>query len=198
MKKILCGLVLLLLIGLMGSVAVPAATLPKDAHIKRVVERSQRINGEFPDWQAEQDFYLNDLRLFMTSSELEDILGDVGRSVDDGFNVYSDTVVIRLRDGLAVNISVTGELYSWKLQRDGIVYATIGDAKNTVLKRLGDPFARYVRPDKPWEIYLYASRNADIGLFMINDQVAGFMLTEPGLLGFSLMYKGFKSADVEP
>ena len=35
-----------------------------------------------------------------------------------------------------------------------------------------------------------------VGLFMINDQVAGFMLTEPGLLGFSLQYKGFKIADI--
>lgn len=173
-----------------------SANQSSTSSLRRVCERKIVSESEFPDWKSDKCFYLNDLRLLMTSDELGEILGEAGRSIDEGFNVYSDDVIVRLRDGLAVNISVTGSLNSWKLHRDSVTYATIGDSKNQVLKRLGKPFARYRRDDKSWDILVYSSRSSDIGLFMINDQVAGFMLTEPGLLGFSLQYKGFKLIDI--
>ncbi len=173
-----------------------AAGLPDAAQNKRNYERIVQ-NGEIgPDWKSEKLFYVNDLHLLMSGEEISEALGEAGRTIDEGFNVYGEDIVIRLRDGLAVNISVTGTLGSWKLHRDQVTYATVGDSKNQVLKTLGKPFARYVRDDKAWEILLYAARTSDVGLFMINDQVAGFMLTEPGLLGFSLQYKGFKIADI--
>ncbi|MDO5295420.1 MAG: hypothetical protein Q4F00_02100 [bacterium] len=173
-----------------------AAGLPDAAQNRRSYERFVQNNGVYPDWQSEKLFYVNDLHLLMSGEEIADALGEAGRTIDEGFNVYGDDIVIRLRDGVAVNISVTGGLGSWKLHRDQVTYAAVGDAKKQVLDNLGKPFARYVREDKAWEILLYAARTSDVGLFMINDQVAGFMLTEPGLLGFSLQYKGFKIADI--
>ena len=178
------------------SASSDAAGLPDAAQNNRSFGRFVQKNGVYPDWQSEKYFYVNDLRLLMTGEEISEALGEAGRTIDEGFNVYGDDIVIRLRDGAAVNISVTGGLGSWKLHRDQVTYASIGDAKKQVLDNLGKPFARYVRDDKAWEILLYAARTSDVGLFMINDQVAGFMLTEPGLLGFSLQYKGFKIADI--
>ena len=175
-----------------------AATLPVSESSRRSAERvwNAQAQGDYPDWQSEEPFFVNNLSLFMTPEEIADVLGEAGRTIDEGFNVYGDNIVVRMRDSLAVNISVSGELGSWKLQRGGVVYATVGDAKNQVIKRLGKPFARYTRPDKPWEIIMNAARQSDIGLFMINDQVHGFMLTEAGLLGFSLLYQGFKTAEL--
>ena len=173
---------------------VQGAGLPSK-HQKQMAEKAYLTNNDYPDWRSPEPFSVNNLRLAMTGAEIGEVLGEAGRTIDEGFNVYGDNIVVRLRDGLAVNISVSGDIGSWKLFRDGIVYAEIGDSRTQVDKRLGPPFARYVRSDKPWEILLYSARSGDVGLFMINDQVAGFMLTEPGLLGFSLQYKGFKIAD---
>ncbi|MBQ7567883.1 hypothetical protein IJT17_03670 [bacterium] len=193
--------IVLCLLALLGSLCAyslqaQAAGLPMDANTRKVRERVASLGEDYPDWKSESLFSVNNLHLLMTGSEIGEALGEAGRTIDEGFNVYGDDIVVRMRDGLAVNISVTGGIGSWKLHRDNVTYAEVGDAKNQVLKRLGKPFARYVREDKPWEILLYAARTSDIGLFMINDQVAGFMLTEPGLLGFSLQYKGFQIADI--
>lgn len=190
-KFLVVGLVLSLVL---AGAPVLGAGLP-GKYGRQAAEQVQRTIHDYPDWKSVEPFSVNNLRLAMSGAEIGEVLGEAGRTIDEGFNVYGDNIVVRLRDGLAVNISVSGELGSWKLLRDGVVYAEIGDSRTQVDKRLGPPFARYVRADKPWEILLYSARSGDVGLFMINDQVAGFMLTEPGLLGFSLQYKGFKIAD---
>lgn len=148
------------------------------------------VKPGFPNFQSEDEFSLNGLRLLITPKELKELLGDPQREIDEGFSMYSENASVRIRDGRVVNIAV-GKPSQWTLSQKGQEFLSLGDPRTKVLDKFGSPYAVYVHPEKPISIMLYPSLKADIGIFIHNDQVDGFMLTEPGYLGQSMQYGGY-------
>lgn len=159
----------------------------KRSAIEKVIPESEK---GLPDWSSREPLYLNNLRLYMTPGEIEQTLGKA-KSIEEGFSVYDDNAIVFIRDDKLVNLSVSGDLDTWKLSQGGTCYAKIGDCENDVIKHLGKPIACYAGDGKPLRIMLYSSPTADLGVSLLNGQVVGFMLTEPGLLGSSLIYGGY-------
>ncbi|MCR5661794.1 MAG: hypothetical protein K6G50_06665 [bacterium] len=170
--------------------SVPGGYKPsedKRSAIEKVIPESEK---GLPDWNSREPFYLNNLKLYMTPEEIEQTLGKA-KSIEEGFSVYDDNAIVFVRDDKLVNLSVSGDLGTWKLSQGGICYAKIGDCETDIIKHLGKPVACYAGEGKPLRIMLYSSPIADLGVSLLNGQVVGFMLTEPGLLGSSLIYGGY-------
>lgn len=146
-------------------------------------------------WLSSKPVSVNKLRIGMEAQALERLMGAPGQKVEEGSNVYGDNAVIRVRQGLVVNISVArplgGRGTNWSLYQGGRPFVTLGDSWDSCRAKLGLPFAIYRHPAKGVRVCLYSQAGADLGIMVLNGQTEGFLLTEPGMLAESLRWSGY-------
>ena len=104
-------------------------------------------------------------------------LGKPERVLDEDLRLYPGGLLVRTRDGKVVNLTAGG---GWDLRQGEAVLLPRG---------LGEPKLRYRRG--PLVVSHYPSMTADVGVMRQGEVVVGYILTEPGMLGWSLEQSGY-------
>lgn len=161
--------------------------------------------GSEPDGDsAVQDIWLSDLPVSVNGLFVGMSTEELGKGVDagkerlieDGTFVYEENLIIRIGQRRVVNISAA-EDSRYKLMQNGRAFVAVGTKWEDCAKILGDPLAFYTKSDEQdIRIALYSHSSADIGVFLQNGCVGGFLLTEPGMLAESLRWSNYIMEEV--
>ena len=138
-----------------------------------------------------EPFSLNGLCLFMSSAEVEARLGQGEGAVSEGYQVCADGTIISVRDGMLINLCVSGAEGTWSLKHGERLLVSLGDSEAAVKNALGHPSGVYCRADRPSRVMVYSTASGDAGILVRDHKVVGMMLAESGLLGSSLLYNGY-------
>lgn len=184
-----------------GLLSCPAFSGPIDNPVVKTGVWTDIVDGHdpqtvtSPQWKSNLPFRVNNLYIGMSSEELIKVMGHPERQAEGEASVYGDNAVVRLDDGLVVNISVARPLGNrgtvWTLGQGQANFLTLGASEQTCFEKLGRPFAFYVHKKKGIRIALYSQSRCDLGIFFNNGQVEGFLLTKPGLLAEGLRWNGY-------
>ena len=184
-----------------GLLVCPAFSGPIDNPIVKTGVWTDIVDGHdpqtvtAPQWKSNLPFRVNNLYIGMSSEELVKVMGAPERQAEGEANVYGDNAVVRVDDGLVVNISVARPLGGrgtvWTLGQGQADFLTLGASESACFEKLGRPFAFYVHKKKGIRIALYSQSRCDLGIFFNNGQAEGFLLTKPGLLAEGLRWNGY-------
>lgn len=149
-------------------------------------------------WLSDFPISINGIFVGMNTEELAKAV-EPGRErmIEDGTFVYEENLIIRISQGRVVNISAA-ENSRYQLMQNGKAFAAVGIKWEDCAKILGEPLAYYIKSDeRDIRIALYSHASADIGVFMQNGAVGGFLLTEPGMLAESLRWSNYQMEEVD-
>jgi len=141
--------------------------------------------------EPETPLDLNGLTLNLAEDQIQARLGPPVRQVDDQLRQYPGNLLMRLRDGSVVNLSVYDEQGQWTLGRGGAPLARTGCLESELRAALAEPKQSYASLEKPLRALLYWYGQADLVVLVRHGRVVGFMLAEPGVMANSLPGAGF-------
>lgn len=159
---------------------------------------SELEEGDQQIWLSDLPVSVNGIFVGMSIEELaKAIEPGKERMIEDGTFVYEDNLIIRIGQGRVVNISAA-EDSRYQLMQNGKAVVAVGVCWEDCTKILGDPLAVYTKSDEhDIRVALYSHSSADIGVFLQNGAVGGFLLTEPGMLAESLRWSNYQMEEVD-
>lgn len=140
-----------------------------------------------PAWDA--PFELNGLKLMIPEGDLKAKLGPAQREFDGDLRLYGGNLLVRVREGLVVNLSAADEGDAWALGQAGTVLARTAMPEDGLLAAFGEPREIYAK--KTLRVLLFGGKANDVGVMVLDGRVVGFMLAEPDMLSPSLMDSGY-------
>ncbi|MBI3927620.1 MAG: hypothetical protein HY319_18920 [Armatimonadetes bacterium] len=142
------------------------------------------------DLDSDVPFCLNGLELGMSSQELARLMGPPVRRLNEDMSLYRDNLLVRLREEKVVNLGASGSVWTLSQGSEGV--ASAGMTLEELEQRLGPPNARYGRPDQNrLAVRIYRASRSDVGIMVMQDQVVGFLLSEPGMMELTLKERGY-------
>ncbi len=138
---------------------------------------------------------LNGLTLQLAEDQVQARLGPPLREVDDQLRQYPGNLLVRVRDGCVVNLSVFDEQGQWTLGQGGAALARTGCLESELRAALAEPRQTYASLEKPLRALLYWYGQEDLVVLLHEGRVVGFMLAEPGVMANSLPGAGFAPED---
>lgn len=149
-------------------------------------------------WECEAPLYINNFCIGMSAENLQALLKDNSKEVDEGIFVYAKNAVIRIESGRVVNIAVSVSLdlenieedTLWELKQNNKVILVVGSTVDECEEALGKPICAYNKEDL-LRIVVYNHKTSDLGVVLMGKYVVGFMLTDPGILIEALRWSGY-------
>lgn len=120
----------------------------------------------------------------LNTTELEGVKGKPDAIQADIYKFDHGETIVRVKDEEVVFVS------GFDLEARGHSLALYGVSREYLERTLGKPQRIYVKG--PISTYLYPGANADAGVMLNYDSVAGFMLQQPGTLGPTLEQAGYR------
>lgn len=138
-----------------------------------------------PDWKtSELPLVLGGLSVGSPAERVSERLGKPERELDPDLKLYSSGLLVRTREGRVVNLTAAG---NWTLRQGDRDLASIGSPWPAAL---GSP--RWLYRRQALVVWLYSVQTADLGVIQQNGAIEGFLLSEPGLLGWALEQAGYR------
>jgi len=141
-----------------------------------------------PDWKtSDLPLVLGGLSIGAPATRVGERLGKPEREIDSDLKLYTSGLLVRTREGRVVNLTAAGH---WTLSQGDRELAAIGSPWPAAL---GAPRWLYKRQDLV--VWLYSVPTADLGVIHKNGLVEGFLLSEPGMLGWALEQAGYRQEE---
>lgn len=142
-----------------------------------------------PDWKtSDLPLTLGGLSIGSPATLVGERLGKPEREIDPDLKLYPGALLVRTREGRVVNLTGAG---TWSLRQGERELGSIGAPWPAAH---GLPRWQYRRGDLM--VWLYNVQSCDLGVILKNGAVEGFLLSEPGLLGWALEQSGYRQEEV--